>query len=317
MIMTAAALDEEQRADLPHALKGNLCRCTGYRSIDDALHGVGERRGRRRRQGAAAPACPTRSPTASSPARRATRWTSPIEGMLHLKVLRSPHAHARIMRIDREQGARRARRRRRLHLGGRAAPALQHGDCTRTISSIPTTPTCSTTSSASSASASPRWSPRREAAAEAGCRALEVDYEILPAVFDPGRRHGARRADPARQGRGRHRQRQHLRRHPTARSAAWPRASRRPTSSTRMTYSTSRVQHVHLETHGSIAWRGEDGRWHVRTSSQAPVHRARRSSAYLFGLPAAQRPRLHRARRRRLRRQAGDALGRPLRARRR
>src|ERR1700688_910231 len=30
MIMTAAALTEEQRADLPHALKGNLCRCTGY-----------------------------------------------------------------------------------------------------------------------------------------------------------------------------------------------------------------------------------------------------------------------------------------------
>src|SRR3954462_4934877 len=26
MIMTAAALDDEQRADLPHALKGNLCR---------------------------------------------------------------------------------------------------------------------------------------------------------------------------------------------------------------------------------------------------------------------------------------------------
>ena len=37
-----------------------------------------------------------------------------------------------------------------------------------------------------------------------------------------------------------------------------------------MTYSTSRVQHVHLETHGSIAWRGDDGRLHVRTSSQAP-----------------------------------------------
>ena len=36
------------------------------------------------------------------------------------------------------------------------------------------------------------------------------------------------------------------------------------------TYSTTRVQHVHLETHGSIAWRGEDGRFHVRTSSQGP-----------------------------------------------
>ena len=36
-----------------------------------------------------------------------------------------------------------------------------------------------------------------EAAAEAGCRALEVDYEVLPAVFDAGRRDGARGADPA------------------------------------------------------------------------------------------------------------------------
>ena len=40
MIMTAAALDDEARADLPRALKGNLCRCTGYRSIDDAIHGI-------------------------------------------------------------------------------------------------------------------------------------------------------------------------------------------------------------------------------------------------------------------------------------
>jgi len=35
------------------------------------------------------------------------------------------------------------------------------------------------------------------------------------------------------------------------------------------TYFTPRVQHAHLETHGSIAWM-EDGRLHVRTSSQSP-----------------------------------------------
>src|SRR5438874_1587734 len=40
MIMTAAALNDERRADLPHALKGNLCRCTGYRAISDALAGI-------------------------------------------------------------------------------------------------------------------------------------------------------------------------------------------------------------------------------------------------------------------------------------
>ena len=31
---------EEDRNDFPRMLKGNLCRCTGYHSIDDALHGV-------------------------------------------------------------------------------------------------------------------------------------------------------------------------------------------------------------------------------------------------------------------------------------
>jgi CO/xanthine dehydrogenase Mo-binding subunit len=51
-----------------------------------------------------------------------------------------------------------------------------------------------------------------------------------------------------------------------------------------MTYSTSRVQHVHLETHGSIAWKGDDNRWHVRTSSQAPFA-VRTKLAYLMGVP--------------------------------
>ena len=39
MIMTAAALTDDQRADLPRALKGNICRCTGYGSIRDAIEG--------------------------------------------------------------------------------------------------------------------------------------------------------------------------------------------------------------------------------------------------------------------------------------
>src|SRR5215217_5499400 len=36
MCLTTSTFSDEQRADLPHYLKGNLCRCTGYAAIADA-----------------------------------------------------------------------------------------------------------------------------------------------------------------------------------------------------------------------------------------------------------------------------------------
>jgi CO/xanthine dehydrogenase Mo-binding subunit/aerobic-type carbon monoxide dehydrogenase small subunit (CoxS/CutS family) len=39
-LMTGVACGDDLRADLPRALKGNICRCTGYRAIADGFRGV-------------------------------------------------------------------------------------------------------------------------------------------------------------------------------------------------------------------------------------------------------------------------------------
>ena len=310
MIMTAAALDEAQRADLPHALKGNLCRCTGYRAIDDALARRRRHRGRRRRPAPAARACRTRSPRRSSPASalhdgRGGRRAAAHQGAaLAACACAHPHRSA-------------ATRRWRCRAWSRSSPGrtCRAGSTarrpTRTIWSIPTTPTCSTTSSASSVSASPRWSPRPRPPPRrpAGCSRSSTRCCRRCSIRSP-RWRPTRRSCTTRRWR---RERQHLRRH-TRRGRQRRTGFKAADAVHEMTYSTSRVQHVHLETHGSIAWRGDDGRLHVRTSSQAPF--IARSKLCLPVRPApARRARVHRARRRRLRRQAGDDVRGPLRAR--
>ena len=102
MIVTAASLNQAQRADLANALKGNLCRCTGYRAIEDAVRGV-------HHTDETDPASPcghnVPAPAGAAVVTGKARYTFDIavDGLLHMKLLRAPHAHARILSIRDEQ----------------------------------------------------------------------------------------------------------------------------------------------------------------------------------------------------------------------
>jgi CO/xanthine dehydrogenase Mo-binding subunit/aerobic-type carbon monoxide dehydrogenase small subunit (CoxS/CutS family) len=119
MIMAAAALLERNprpsRSEIVRWLGSNLCRCTGYNSIVDAIEWVAGGQGAAPRRSALGP----RSDTAAWPAvgaghrrldaldkatgRAVYAADLAVEGMLHARVLRSPHAHAEVVNIDSER----------------------------------------------------------------------------------------------------------------------------------------------------------------------------------------------------------------------
>ena len=288
MIMTAAALNQGQRQDLGTALKGNLCRCTGYHAIRDAIAGAGhavaagfdlDPVG----QNVAAPAAPL-----VVSGRAHFTLDGPPTDALHLRVLRSPHAHARVVAID--DAAARAvpgvvavlthadAPPRRFSTGRHQDPRDDAAD-TRILDPIL------------------RFVGQRvaavvaetEAAAEAGCRALCVTYEVRPALLDPDR---ALAADAPRVHDPRDRPGEDARPHglhPNLAAevhgevgdveAAFATADFVYAD----TFHSQRVQHAALETHGCLGWRAEDGRLTLRTSTQVPFL-TRDALCDLFGL---------------------------------
>jgi CO/xanthine dehydrogenase Mo-binding subunit/aerobic-type carbon monoxide dehydrogenase small subunit (CoxS/CutS family) len=284
-IMTTAALADRQLADLPRSLKGNLCRCTGYRSIADAIHGV---------RTVAEPAAGTAvgaslgAPAGPQIVTGTARYTFDVDvpGVLHLKVLRSPHAHARVVAID----AGRA-----LALEGVHAVLTPFDAPRRHFSTAQHEQAVDDPADTRVLDDVVRFVGQRvaavvadtEAAAEEGCRRLDVSYEVLPAVLDPAAAMvpGAPLVHADKDSS-----------HRIARAAANVVGELHDELGDvaagfdaadviyEGTFRTPRVQHASLETHGAIGWLDADGRLVVRSSTQTPFL-TRRALAALFDLP--------------------------------
>lgn len=353
MSVTASTLTPDDLPDLDRRMKGNLCRCTGYRPIREAIRasvlgpvretgGVAETRAPR--STCTTPAVP--SPTvpgslvqphvqescapatgagscaghgATSPrdahaeagvdaaaagrigtsvvpeaARRIVQgrepftFDEPVPGgpPLILRVVTSPHAHARVRSIDTAAA---------LAVPGVVAvfthadvPDVRYStgrhehrtddpDDTRMLDDVV------------------RHVGQRVVAvvaetaeaADAGCRAVRIDYDVLPAVFDPdeARSPGAPLLHPDRTPAERvmAAERNVVAGFHTGHGGDIDAALAASHTTVTGEWSSSRVTHAALETHGSVGWLDDEGRLVVRSSTQVPFL-ARNELAHIFGL---------------------------------
>ncbi|GAA1998839.1 molybdopterin cofactor-binding domain-containing protein [Microbacterium ulmi] len=313
MSVTASTLCESDLPDLDRRMKGNLCRCTGYRPIREAItasvlgpvretgptlrpaqepttgnaHGVGR---------SVAPEAASRIVQGREPFTFDLPPDHPAARALVLRVVTSPHAHARIVGIDTAEAeavpgvvavythldAPRGR-----YSTGRHEHREDDPDDTRLLDDVV------------------RHVGQRVAAvvaesteaADAARRLVRVDYEPLPAVFDPeaARRPGAPLLHAERTPADRvHEAHRNVVAAVHTETGDVDAALAASPVRVHGTWQTQRVTHAQLETHGSIGWLDDDGRLVIRSSTQVPFL-TRDELARLFDLPR-DRVRVHAAR---------------------
>jgi aerobic-type carbon monoxide dehydrogenase small subunit (CoxS/CutS family) len=183
MVCTVASMPEGAEEDLDRTLKGNICRCTGYRAIEDAVRGTVNIDDRAGGVGRATGPRGDRRRDGHRPLHDGHRPRELPAPLLYAAVVRSPHAHAGSGSTRRAPSRRRAWR----VLSREDAPTTRSPPrSTRSRPTTPPTPACSTSTCASSGSAS-RWSSPSRSAADRAARLVDVEYEVLPANTDPER----------------------------------------------------------------------------------------------------------------------------------
>ena len=193
----------------------------------------------------------------------------PPEPPLHLKLLRSPHAHARIASIDAAAAER---------LPGVVAVLTFADSPARKFSSARHHNPDDDPYDTLVLDRTVRFIGQRVAAvvaetvaaAEAACALIKIDYDVLPAVTDPvaAMAPGAPllHAGPAVTPDGTGNVCAEIHREVGDAQAGFAAADAVYSA----TFRSQRVQHVALETHTTIGWRDSGGRLVLRTSTQVP-----------------------------------------------
>jgi 4-hydroxybenzoyl-CoA reductase subunit alpha len=191
MVMAAKALidrdPEPTVADVKRALGGNLCRCGGYQRIIDAVQSWREHAGEHEPEVEDAEGdlrIVGRSvPRSDAPAKVTGRavYTEDLRfpGMLHGRILTSPHAHARIVGID--------------TTAAEALPGVKAVITGKDVSDVKYGISPARYDEHVLAKDRVRFigdevaavAAVDEATADRAIHLIEVQYEVLPAVFDP------------------------------------------------------------------------------------------------------------------------------------
>jgi putative selenate reductase molybdopterin-binding subunit len=210
-----------------------------------------------------------------------------VPNLLHASVLRSPHAHARILQID-----------------ASAARAIPGVACILTHEDVPRVPY--TTAGQGWPEPSPRDSVMLDrkvrfvgdrvavvaaedpAIAVRACEAIRVEYETLPPVLDPeaALAPGAPVIHDEADSEGIKDASRNLAAEIVVEVGSVARGFAEAARVFETTYRVGYVQQSSIEPHVTISWLDEDHRLTIRTSTQVPFH-VRRILAPLLGIPIA------------------------------
>jgi aerobic-type carbon monoxide dehydrogenase small subunit (CoxS/CutS family) len=285
MVMAATATlrrtPDASRDEIKEALGGNICRCTGYQKILDAVELA------RDVQSGVRPVTDLdeNAEAESFIGQRTRRLDAPAKvtgaikyaadmfmpNMLHMQVLRSPHAHARIVGMDLE-----------------AARAMPGVECVLTCDDVPGVdnfgvfiedqPTLARGVVRYVGEAVVAVAAETLDIARAAVAAIRVDYEVLPSLFDPHEAmlDGQIQLHAFAPG--------NICKHTRIRKGDVDSAMAQADLIVEQTYDTQSIEHAYLEPEAGLAYPEADGCITVQSPSQNITHH-RHMLARILGRP--------------------------------